>query len=116
MAGIALIFSMAETMKVKPPMIMMDEIDAHLDEDNITKLSSFIKSWQQGPLGRETQIIMISHKENMIKTADSLIGVSQQEYSPLEDQETEAVQDVAQGADQGKPVSAVTYSMDLRNY
>ena len=79
MAGLALVFAMAFEKEEKPPMILLDEVDAHLDQDNVNLLVSFInslKSEKSCP-----QILMISHKETAVSQCDSLIGVTQQEYT-----------------------------------
>jgi chromosome segregation ATPase len=48
----------------------MDEVDAFLDAENVKLVSDFMKGQLQ------TQTIMISHKEVVIKEADSLVGCS----------------------------------------
>lgn len=45
-AGLALIFSLAQMKKPQPPaMILLDEVDAHLDAENVELLSTFMASW-----------------------------------------------------------------------
>ena len=105
-AGLALIFAMA--MIKRPQMILLDEVDAHLDADNVDLLSSFLSQWKDSP-----QIVMISHKEQAVSKSDSLIGVTQQEYFQLPASE--------QGSDnqdlqKHKYLSAVTFSLDLRSF
>lgn len=68
MAALALAFAMIQVKR--PPMLLMDEVDAFLDSENVTLVTDFIKQHLQ------TQTIMISHKEVVIKEADSLIGCS----------------------------------------
>ena len=51
-------------------MLLMDEVDAFLDAENVKLVSDFMKGQLQ------TQTIMISHKEVVIKEADSLVGCS----------------------------------------
>jgi chromosome segregation ATPase len=64
-----------------PPMILLDEVDAHLDQDNIDLLSKFLKDWNSQDIKKQTpQIIMISHQEEALAKCDSLIGVTQEEY------------------------------------
>jgi chromosome segregation ATPase len=49
-AGLALIFAMAIMKKpVIPPMILLDEVDAHLDNINVELLSSFLAQWHDSP-------------------------------------------------------------------
>ena len=104
-AGLALLFSMAHEKKVKPPMILLDEVDAHLDPDNVELLSAYLEKWSKKE--DSPQLLMISHKEQAVEKTDSLIGVTQQEYfrMPADDN---------QGLDSSKFVSATTYSLDLR--
>lgn len=59
-------------------MILLDEVDAHLDQDNVDRLSQYIKAWQAKPSA--PQILMISHKESAVSQCQSLIGVTNQEY------------------------------------
>ena len=68
MASLALAFAMIQV--VKPPMFLMDEVDAFLDAENVKLVTDFIK------FNLNTQTVMISHKEPVIKEADSLIGCS----------------------------------------
>lgn len=105
-AGLALIFALA---KIKqPPMILLDEVDAHLDSDNVELLSNFLAKWKTGP-----QIVMISHKERAVNKSDSLIGVTQQEYFHLPTSEQESDN---QDLSKHKYLSAVTFSLDLRQF
>ena len=48
----------------------MDEVDAFLDAENVRLVTDFIKN------SLKTQTIMVSHKEVVVKEADSLIGCS----------------------------------------
>lgn len=56
-------------------MILLDEVDAHLDQQNIDLLVKYIRNWENKP-----QVLMISHHERAVQSCDSLIGVTQQEY------------------------------------
>lgn len=42
-AGLALIFALAK--EKCPPMILLDEVDAHLDQENVELLSKYIQDW-----------------------------------------------------------------------
>ena len=42
MAALALVFAIVQV--VRPPILIMDEVDAFLDSDNLTELSNFIRS------------------------------------------------------------------------
>jgi structural maintenance of chromosome 1 len=67
-AALALAFAMIQVKR--PPLLLMDEVDAFLDGENVAKLTEFMR----GQLGAQT--VMISHKEVVIKEALSLIGCS----------------------------------------
>lgn len=76
MAALAFVFAMAQI--VKPSLLMMDEVDAFLDSDNVAELSSFIKTKLNlfsKAVGQPTQILCVSHKEELAQQMDSLIGV-----------------------------------------
>ncbi len=68
MAALALVFAMIQIKQ--PPLLLMDEVDAFLDGENVTLVTDFMKRHLKA------QTVMISHKENVIKEADSLIGCS----------------------------------------
>ena len=70
MAALALAFSLIQVKK--PPLFLMDEVDAFLDADNVLLLTKYIKNKLSGM----TQILMISHKDLVVKEADSLVGCS----------------------------------------
>ena len=97
MAALALLFSMAIELRPEPPhLLLLDEADAHLDPENAALLSYFISDWQSGALKlpnglhhrlkKVPQILMISHKNEMLSRAKSLIGVTSTVYD-LNDQQ-----------------------------
>ena len=49
---------------------IFDEIDTSLDKENSKKLSKLIKQ-----LGKESQIVVVSHNDSLISAADTAIGV-----------------------------------------
>lgn len=50
MAALALIFSMAVDLNPHPPhMILLDEVDAHLDQENVNLLVNFLKEMKYNP-------------------------------------------------------------------
>ncbi|WP_237036413.1 chromosome segregation protein SMC [Mediannikoviicoccus vaginalis] len=72
LTAVALLFAIFET---RPsPFCILDEIDAALDEANITRYTSYLKS-----LTDQTQFIMISHRKTTMEIADVLYGVSMEE-------------------------------------
>ncbi len=67
--AIALIFAL---IKVNPsPFCIFDEIEAALDEVNVTRVANYVKRFS-----KEMQIILISHRRGMMETADTLYGVT----------------------------------------
>ena len=67
--AIALIFAL---IKVNPsPFCIFDEIEAALDEVNVTRVANYIKSYS-----KELQMIVISHRRGLMEVADSLYGVT----------------------------------------
>uniref|UniRef100_A0A8C6T3Z6 Structural maintenance of chromosomes 1B n=1 Tax=Neogobius melanostomus TaxID=47308 RepID=A0A8C6T3Z6_9GOBI len=59
------------------PFLILDEVDAALDNSNIGKVTGFIREQSQ----RQMQIIVISLKEEFFSKADALLGV----YSDLDE-------------------------------
>ncbi len=67
--AIALIFAL---IKVNPsPFCIFDEIEAALDEVNVTRVANYIKRYS-----KELQMIVISHRRGLMEVADSLYGVT----------------------------------------
>ncbi len=70
--AIALLFAL---IKVNPsPFCIFDEIEAALDEVNVTRVGNYVKKYS-----REMQIIMISHRRGTMDIADTLYGVTMQQ-------------------------------------
>ena len=70
--AIALYFAI---LKVRPtPFCMLDEIDAALDDRNVERFASYLRS-----LGQNTQFIVITHRRGTMEAADVLYGVTMQE-------------------------------------
>ncbi len=62
-------------MKVRPaPFCLLDEIDAPLDDVNVTRLAAYMKRMTE-----KSQYICITHKRGMMESADILYGVTMQE-------------------------------------
>lgn len=59
MASLALVFALAMTVKPRPHLLLLDEVDAHLDADNANLLQQFLKDHQRSL----PQTLLISHKE-----------------------------------------------------
>jgi chromosome segregation protein len=69
LTSIALLFALASIRK--PPVMVLDEIDAALDETNTQKFVRLIKE-----LSRDTQFIIVTHNRETMRGADALYGVS----------------------------------------
>lgn len=72
LTAIALLFSI---LKVRPvPFCILDEVEAALDEANVTRFSQYLKRYSS-----ETQFIVITHRKGTMEGADVLYGVTMQE-------------------------------------
>ncbi len=70
--AIALLFAL---IRFNPsPFCIFDEIEAALDEVNVTRVARYVKNYS-----KEMQIIMISHRRGTMEVADSLYGVTMQQ-------------------------------------
>lgn len=70
--AIALLFAL---IRFNPsPFCIFDEIEAALDEINVTRVARYVKKYSE-----EMQIIMISHRRGTMEVADSLYGVTMQQ-------------------------------------
>jgi structural maintenance of chromosome 1 len=67
MAALALLFAIHSYQR--PPFLMLDEVDAHLDANNMHALASFMRS-------AECQTIVISLKEQLFTQCQGMVGVS----------------------------------------
>ena len=56
------------------PFVILDEIDAPLDETNIDRFAQFLKAY-----GQKTQFIVITHRKGTMEAADVLHGVTMEE-------------------------------------
>ena len=57
-----------------PPFVVMDEIEAALDDANVLRFASYLRR-----MSNNTQMIVISHKRATMEEADVLYGVTMQE-------------------------------------
>ena len=70
--AIALYFAI---MKVHPPpFCVMDEIEAALDDSNVTRFAQYLHK-----LTKNTQFIVITHRRGTMTAADRLYGITMQE-------------------------------------
>ena len=70
--AIALYFAI---LKVRPtPFVVMDEIEAALDDNNVARFASYMRN-----MADKTQFIVITHRRGTMEEADVLYGVTMQE-------------------------------------
>ncbi len=70
--AIALYFAI---LKVRPtPFVVMDEIEAALDDANVTRFARYMRG-----MADNTQFIVITHRRGTMEEADTLYGVTMQE-------------------------------------
>jgi len=69
MTAIALLFAI---LKVKPmPFVLLDEVEAALDEINVVRFASYLKNFS-----KNTQFIVITHRKPTMELGDHLYGVT----------------------------------------
>ena len=62
-------------LKVKPtPFCILDEIDAALDDVNVSRFATYLKNYTEN-----TQFIVITHRRGTMEAANILYGVTMQE-------------------------------------
>lgn len=69
LAAVALVFAL---LKVSPtPFCVLDEVDAMLDESNVTRFCELLKE-----LSSDTQFVIITHNRSTVQAADVIYGVT----------------------------------------
>jgi len=72
MAAMALLFAVYF---IKPsPFCLLDEVDAPLDEANTVRFNRLIRK-----IARESQVVIITHNQRVMDTADTLYGVTMED-------------------------------------
>ncbi|MGN1097286.1 MAG: AAA family ATPase, partial [Clostridia bacterium] len=72
LTAIALLFAL---LKVSPsPFIVLDEIEAALDDENVYRFADYIKNYDDS-----TQFVIITHRRGTMEAANILYGVTMQE-------------------------------------
>ncbi|GFZ27228.1 chromosome segregation protein SMC [Lactobacillus corticis] len=72
LTAITLLFAMLQVSPV--PFCVLDEVEAALDETNVTRFARFMQKYDL-----HTQFIVITHRRGMMQQADQLFGVVMQE-------------------------------------
>ena len=72
LTAIALLFSIIQVRPV--PFCVLDEVEAALDEANVTRFGRYLSSFQN-----DTQFIVVTHRKGTMEAADVLYGVTMQE-------------------------------------
>ncbi|MGP4106953.1 chromosome segregation protein SMC [Virgibacillus sp. L01] len=72
LTAIALLFAI---LRVRPvPFCVLDEVEAALDEANVTRFAKYVKAYS-----KDTQFIVITHRKGTMEEANVLYGVTMQE-------------------------------------
>lgn len=72
LSAIALLFAI---LKMKPtPFCILDEIEAALDDANVSRYAEFLKKFS-----KSTQFIVITHRKGTMESSDALYGVTMEE-------------------------------------
>ncbi len=72
LTAIALLFAL---LQVSPaPFLVLDEIEAALDDENVYRFADYIRNY-----GTNTQFVVITHRRGTMEAADILYGVTMQE-------------------------------------
>ena len=69
LVSIALLFAIVSASQ--PPFLVLDEVDAALDEDNAVRFAKVLKN-----LAEKTQFVLITHNRSTMETANVLYGVT----------------------------------------
>ncbi len=73
LTAIALLFAI---LKIKsPPFCILDEIEAALDDVNVSRFADYINKYS-----KSSQFIVITHRKGTMEVASSVYGVTMQEY------------------------------------
>lgn len=72
LTAIALLFAI---LQIRPiPFCVLDEVEAALDEANVSRFASYVKAFS-----KKTQFIVITHRKGTMEEADALYGVTMEE-------------------------------------
>ncbi len=72
MGALALLFALAEVREGGLPIAVLDEVDAALDEANLTRFVRFLEEFKKG-----RQVLLVTHQKRSLEAADAVLGVTQ---------------------------------------
>ncbi|AYU55039.1 chromosome segregation protein SMC [Staphylococcus debuckii] len=72
LSAIALLFALLKVRSA--PFVILDEVEAALDEANVIRYANYLKQ-----LSEKTQFIVITHRKGTMEAADRLYGITMQE-------------------------------------
>lgn len=73
MGALALLFALAEVREGGLPIVILDEVDAALDEANLARFARFLERFKTG-----RQILLVTHQKRTLEAADAVLGVTSQ--------------------------------------
>lgn len=73
LTAISLLFAIIQTKPI--PFVILDEVEAALDDANVYRFSHYLRSFEEDQI----QFIVITHRKGTMEEADSLYGVTMQE-------------------------------------
>lgn len=77
LTAIALLFAL---LRVRPaPFCVLDEIDAALDDTNVSRFSGFLREMAWPAHGKGVQFLVVTHKKGTMEVADQIYGVTMEE-------------------------------------
>jgi len=72
LTAISLLFSILNIRKI--PFVILDEVEAALDENNVDTFCTYLKNYEH-----HTQFIVITHKKRTMEYVNNLYGITMQE-------------------------------------
>ncbi|MGX7111667.1 chromosome segregation protein SMC [Gemella cuniculi] len=72
LTAISLLFAILKVKK--PPFVVLDEVEAALDEENVNRFSKFLRVYS-----KDNQFLVITHRRGTMEAMDTLYGITMQE-------------------------------------
>ena len=72
LTAISLLFAILQVKN--PPFVVLDEVEAALDEENVNRFAKFLKLYSE-----DNQFLVITHRRGTMEAMDTLYGVTMQE-------------------------------------